>query len=110
MISNDSEHLKNCCDIVRNSVHKSALNYTLQETPWVIYITIRKSFAKDKYLHEPDYQSGTPVPGQPLHQQPGHSLHQDVENQLQNLKIKLKKSEDANNSLHLRYEEAVQEC
>jgi hypothetical protein len=34
----------------------------------------------------------------------------DVENQLQNLKLKLKKSEDANNILTLRYEEAVLEC
>ena len=110
MPSNDYEHLKNCCDIVRNSVHKSSLNYNLQETPWSIYITIRKSFAKKKVLHEPDDQAVSLAPGQPLHLLPDHSLHQDVENQLQNLKIKLKKSEDANNILTLRYEEAVQEC
>ena len=38
--------VKNSCDFIINSVRNSALNFSSQETPYSLYLTIRKSFVK----------------------------------------------------------------
>ena len=38
--------VKNSCNLIVNSVKDSSLNFFLQESPFSIYITIRKSIAK----------------------------------------------------------------
>ena len=39
-------NVQNSCDFVIRSVRDSFLNYSIQETPFYLYITIRKSFSK----------------------------------------------------------------
>jgi hypothetical protein len=45
-------NIKNSCDHIVNSVRDSLLNYSIQETPFFIYLTIRKSFSKAKQFDE----------------------------------------------------------
>ena len=40
--------VQNSCDIVLRSFRESSLNFSMQETPFSIYISVRKSFFKHK--------------------------------------------------------------
>ena len=81
-------------DIILSSVRKSSLNYSLQETPFPLYITVRKSFSKLKSdiegLDEPE------------------DLHVK-ENEKNNLKVKLKALEEENSLLHQNLEKLENE-
>ena len=67
-------------DFILSSVRQSSLNYTLQETPFSLYITVRKSFSKLKSDIE--------------------SLDEPEENEKNNLEVKLKAIEEENSLLH----------
>ena len=69
------------------------LNYSIQETPYSLYLTIRKSFAKsssfEQFLSNVGPQNFT---------------------EIETLKMKLKTAEEANLMLTKNYEEAVNDC
>ena len=48
------QQIQSSCDFVTNSLRRSSLNYSLQETPFSMYITVRKSFSKQRYPTECD--------------------------------------------------------
>ena len=77
------------CDLVVNSVRASFLNFSIQETPYSLYLTIRKSFSK--YSNQ-------------------QTVCCDPSSELVILRVKFKSLEDANLSLKNNYEEAINEC
>ena len=84
-------NIKNSFDHIVNSVRDSLLNYSIQETPFSMYLTIRKSFSKAKQFDE--------VPA-------FNSIYKHSE-ELETLRMKLKKSEDSNTDLRNKVEESV---
>ena len=78
------------CDLVIESVRASSLNYNLQETPYSIYLSIRKSSLKR--IPTVDQEEVPQI------QSP---------NKLKELESKLKSAEAANFALKLKYEDAV---
>ena len=84
------------CDLVINSVRASLLNFSIHETPYSLYLTIRKSLSKS--------------PNQ-IFAQPQQHVEPDVQvRDLESLQSRLKLVENANLSLKENYEEAVNEC
>ena len=49
-VNSSSLSIKTSCDFVITSVRDSLLNYSIQETPYSLYLTIRKSFARSANL------------------------------------------------------------
>ena len=45
------DHLQNQCNLILQNVRSCGLNYTSQETPFSIYITLRKSLVTYKSSH-----------------------------------------------------------
>ena len=43
--------IKESCLSLMDTIRQSSLNFSLQETPFSLYITIRKSFTKSRNLH-----------------------------------------------------------
>ena len=43
-------NVKHSCDLVMNGVRESCLNFSMQETPFSIYLSIRKSFFRNKIV------------------------------------------------------------
>ena len=84
--------VQNSCDFVIRSVRDSFLNYSIQETPYSLYLTIRKSKVKDS-------------PHQIFSGLQKNRVHE--EKKVQDLQIKLKSLEDSNRILQENYEEAT---
>ena len=97
--------VENCCDFVLNSVRNSYLNYSVQETPYSVYLTIRKSFANNKI---------SPGTGQTLplnnNQKSVVENRNILKKEIENLKIRLKASEDSNLILKQNYEDTLSDC
>ena len=49
------QQVQRSCDLITNSLRKSSLNFSLQETPFYIYITVRKSFSKQRFPIDSDF-------------------------------------------------------
>ena len=86
-------NIKTSCDFVIGSVRDSLLNYSIQETPYSLYLTIRKSFARSANLEHCLSNLG-----------PQNFT------EIETLKMKLKTAEEANLMLSKNYEEAVHNC
>ena len=90
-------NVKNSCDFVTNSVRDSLLNYSIQETPYSLYLTIRKTFTRSSLFSD---QNST---------LPNFATHEN-EKQVETLKMRLKTVEEDNMSLKNDYEDAVDDC
>ena len=82
--------VKNSCDSILKSVRKSCLNFSMQETPFSIYITVRKSLLKVNSAIE---------------ESPDESEDLDKAN----LKLKLESTEEENKLLHQNLEKLTRE-
>ena len=94
----EARSLEQSCQEIINCVHASPLNYSVNLTPYSMYITIRKSFSKNKIQLKPE-----PVPycERPVLQH---------EQQIESLHISLKKAEAENHSLKHKFEETLEDC
>ena len=82
------------CEAIINCVRDSSLNFSLQETPYSMYITLRKSFVKSrKAPNFLDLKSGLKI--------------NDYKNELEILRNQLIGAEKKNNSLKNSYEETL---
>ena len=90
MVVNSS--VQKSCDLVLNSVRSSHLNFSFQETPFSIYLTVRKSFSKPNFDYNPEVDSKQYI---------------NQENLIESLKSNLKSVEEENKHLVQTYEEAV---
>ena len=92
------QNVKNSCDKVLTSVRDSSLNFSLQETPFSIYITIRKSFLRcrsDSLDKKPSKYKEEQTSGK--------------SQELEDLITKLKSEEKINLALKNNYEEAIED-
>ena len=83
------------CDLVIRSVRAPSLNFSIQETPFSLYLTIRKSFSKSTPVISPP-----PIVPAALENQ---AILHDLEN-------KIKSIENANLVFKESYEKALSEC
>ena len=104
VINSQCLSVETSCDFVLKSVRNSYLNYNVQETPYSLYLTIRKSFADNKIS--------------PALDQTQNHLKSDIEDRkllelerkIEKLEIMLKASEDSNLILKFKYEDALSDC
>ena len=92
------QNVKNSCDKVLTSVRDSSLNFSLQETPFSIYITIRKSFLRCR--------------SDSLDKNPSNYKEEQTSGksqELEDLITKLKSEEKINLALKNNYEEAIED-
>jgi exonuclease VII small subunit len=92
------QNVKNSCDNVLTSVRDSSLNFSLQETPFSIYITIRKSFLRCR--------------SDSLDKNPSNYKEEQTSGksqELEDLITKLKSEEKSNLALKNNYEEAIED-
>ena len=88
--------IKNSCDLILNSARNSSLNFTIQETPFSIYLTIRKTLNKSS----PTFQQNCVQPFQIFDADQNEA-------ELVTLKQKLKDVQESNDILKNDYSEAV---
>jgi chromosome segregation ATPase len=87
---------RSSCDLIVNSIRNSFLNYSLHETPYSIYLTIRKSFVKNSAAL--NLSSSDP------------SLESVCSNQDASFLLNLlRKAEKSENALKRNYEDALEE-
>ena len=89
--------LQKSCDHVLNSVRESCLNFSLQETPYSLYLSVRKSFARNK--DAPDQIQALV-----------RNVNSDCEDEMKTLKTKLDDVEEQNLDLKQKFEEMAKEC
>ena len=97
-----SANIHNLVDKILYSVRSSNLNYTCQETPYSVYLTIRKSWRKHQGVQQLD------EPPQQLPQ----SLYMEVNDlrgELDDLKVRLQTSKHAEDELKAQVDVAVGE-
>ena len=87
------QSVKNSVNVILNTVRDTSLNYSVQETPYSVYLSIRKSFSKGSESSQSKDVSET-----------------KTKNEIEILEKKLKVAEDAYLNLKNLYEEAVNEC
>ena len=102
-MSHDFEamNIEQSCQEIIKCVSKSHLNYAVNLTPYSLYLTIRKSFSKNKIQpksHPVPYVGGK-----------GCDHPDQLELQIEQLKIDLKKAEAKNHSLKFELEEALED-
>ena len=56
-VVNHKQLIRNSCEQVLDSVRSSNLNFSTNETPFSIYLTVRKSFVKFSNTNEPTVTS-----------------------------------------------------
>ena len=91
-----ASNIQNSCDHIVKSVRDSFLNYSIQETPFSMYLTIRKSFSKSRHLrNSDDVRIST------------FNSNDRQSEEIDALIKKLKKTEDSNTDLKDKLEEAA---
>ena len=101
-----AQNIENACDMILKSLRKSGLNFSFQETSYSLYLTVRKSLAKNKTSQDAEFQTEHTVNVKTL------SETKELE-EIKNLKMKLTEAEDVNLRLQHECEEAVndsEEC
>ena len=95
--------VQNSCDFVLRSVRDSFLNYSIQETPFSLYLTVRKSFSRSK----PDQSNPSAASNQIFSSLVQNKMCKEEDSYLESLKTKLKSLEDSNRILQQDYEKAT---
>ena len=52
-----AQNIENACDMILKSVIKSGLIFLFQETPYSLYLTVRKSLAKNETSQDAKFQT-----------------------------------------------------
>ena len=93
-------NVKYSCEIVMDSVRDSSLNYSMRETPFSLYLTIRKTFVKS---------SSTLDQNSSVSLQNFASTAQDNFTEIKDLESKLRAAEESQSRLKNLYEQAVED-
>ena len=92
------------CNTILQQTRSSNLNFTFQETPYSVFLTIRKSFSKRTLNHFPRIEPGNSVPLENLTTKSSSELFQA---DILALKLKNEHLEKANDDLKNDYNEEV---
>ena len=93
-------NVQNSCEFILKNIRSSSLNYAVQETPFSLYLTIRKSFVKNKTRSD-----SKPATSSPLVRETEISREE-----LETLKVECESLKNENQTLKKGYEEAIIEC
>ena len=96
--------IQNLCDNILNSVRTSNLNYVCQETPYSIYLTIRKSWRKHQQVQQEELPKSAFKDEIDLKDEKN-----DLKNELDDLKAKLQASKHVEDDLSDKLDAAVVE-
>ena len=90
-------NIQRSCEFIINNVRMSGLNFSLQETPFSVYFTIRKSLSK--------------VSKFPFHMDPRYQpVNSDTSAaELETLRLKLQKSDELIDTLKRKYNDEANE-
>ena len=98
-------NIDHACSNILTSIRTSCLNYSSQETPYSIYITIRKSWKRDYQTHQ------APLEQVQKKQQDGLNIKlvevDTLNHELQSVRADLDTATKINNDLQRKLEEAV---
>ena len=89
-------NIKNSCEHVISSVRESLHNYSMQETLYSLYLTLRKTFARSSKFVCQNSPQISPI----------YAFHQE-NTELESLKVKLKSAESSNEDLRANYVDAL---
>ena len=90
------------CQEIMNCVSNSSLNFSMQITPFSIYITLRKSFSKNRASADRE----TDLRGDVCYR----SSQGELQEQIEHLSIELKQVKTENQNLKLNNEETIEDC
>ena len=91
--------VKKSVNHIMNSVWESSLNFSIQETPYSLYICIRKSFSKPSEIFKVDIEDNTEA-----------DKHEETRIKSDTLRNELKSLQIDNFVLKNDFEEAIDEC
>ena len=89
-------NIDSSCDSILQKIRKSGLNFSCQETPFSIYVTVRKSWTKQfrSCTQDPEHHAG-PVQPDHLLQEVSHSKYEDLFSKYERLLIEKNNVEEA---------------
>ena len=96
--------LNSSCDSILQRIRSSGLHFSCQETPWSIYVTLRKSFIQSN-KNQTSLSSPTAVANLST-----MSEFNRLKSELENLKYSYKELEKAFENVKNHLEETVQDC
>ena len=96
-----AKNLEKSCDMILNGVRNSCLNFSIQETLYSLYLTVRKSLAKNKSAQDAESKEHT-VNAKNLSET-------QLKEEIKTLKKKLNEAEESNLRFQHECEEAVNE-
>ena len=86
--------IKNSVNFIMQTVRESSLNYSIQETPYSLYLSIRKTLSRASHSEISQAQI----------------LSTSMKNEIEILENKLEKAQKENLTLKNNFEEAIKEC
>ena len=95
------------CDSILQRIRSSGLHFCCQETPWSVYVTLRKSFIQSN-MNQTSLSSSTAestAANLPMTSEITH-----LKSELENLKHSYKELEKASENVKNDLEEAIQDC
>ena len=93
------KNIKSSCDSIINNIRSSPLNYSLQETPFSLYLSIRKSIRKPSGIFIPEFENPELLENE---------LEQETcKQEIERLSSKCEALEKACEALKNNYEDAV---
>jgi hypothetical protein len=96
------------CDLVLRHVRTSCLNFAIQETPYSVYLTIRKSFSQSPRRHATsDNISSLTAPPQPLGPFKYESALETLQEEFKVLKSQKDDLEKVKDDISMKFEEEV---
>ena len=99
------------CNTILENVRSSKLNFSIQETPYSLFLTIRKSFTKNFLNHQPEPHLDSRTKVLDIKKISDLEAELDIlKTENRNLKLKNEHLEKGNVALANNYEEEVSEC
>ena len=107
-MSYDQRQIESSCNLILHNVRSSGLNFSAQETPFSLYLTIRKSQIISK--SEPQHQNPTPAPVSVNQTKNYESELDSIRKCYDVLLVKHKHLEEAFDKVRGYYKDATNDC
>ena len=95
------------CDMILNHVRSSCLNFAVQETPFSVYLTLRKSFSRSPRIFSTSDQTSSLIASSPLGTDILETELETLRKEFKLLKLKNDNLERSNDELSRQVEEEV---
>ena len=109
-MSHDQRQIESSCNLILRNVRSSGLNFSAQETPFSLYLTIRKSQIISKYSLQPQHQSPSAAITSVNQTRKSEADLDSIRKCYDVLSVKHKHLEEAFDKVKGYYEEATNDC